>query len=204
MLPTIPGIEVTFALVTKKSAKKPIKLDNVKLSLPSPTVIPHNTLIAGVVTVNSDSTGYAKPTEGKAAVAAPAASPAVKRCDLMGRLLVPNTTLCTAALEAWSAVESVEYYSSKIYQAVRETSLKMCGKSALCEKAVGKVFKYGKKATLGVVGFLQPPPVQTRVDAVYWFVPLAEGGTLMVVVAQGLNDMVSSSMALSYVKKLGH
>ena len=179
-------------------------MDNVKL-LPSPVVVPHGTLIAAIVTVNSDSAGYAKPptATAKTTTATAEVDPLVRRCDRAGRLLIPNTTLCTSALDTWQSVETVGYYSTKIFKAVRGTTLKMCGSSALCDKVARKVFKYVKKGTLGVVVFLQPAPVKTRVDAVYWFVPLPEGGTLMVMVAQGLNDMVSQSMALAYLKKLG-
>ena len=160
-----------------------------------------------IVTVNANSTAFAAPPKKSTTTAssnADAMHPLVARCDAYGRLLLANnSTLCSSVVKAVSSIESPEYYAVKIFKAVRGSTRKMCGKDALCDQVVRKIFKFGKRAVQGVVRVVQPLPVKTRVDGVYWFIPLPDGGTLMVIVSQGLNDMLSQSMAMAYVKTLG-
>ena len=162
--------------------------------------------MTAIVTVNANSTAFAGTSKTTSAKSnkADAVHPLVAHCDAFGRLLLANnSTLCSSVVNTVSSMESPEYYAAKIYKAVRGTTREMCGKDAWCDQVVRKIFKVSKRIVQGAVRVVQPSPVKTRVDGVYWFIPLPEGGTLMVIVSQGLNDMLSQSMAMAYLKTLG-
>ena len=162
--------------------------------------------MSAIVTVNANSTAFAATPKKSTTPASSQAAvhPLVAHCDAFGRsLLANNSTLCSSVVNTVSSMESPEYYAAKIYKAVRGTTREMCGKDAWCDQVVRKIFKVNKRIVQGAVRVVQPSPVKTRVDGVYWFIPLPEGGTLMVIITQGLNDMLSQSMAMAYLKTLG-
>lgn len=192
ILPLIPGVKTTFALVSSRN-REVANLDEL--------VIPSGTRMAAIISVNS-----AAEAVGTCSAPAPAAEPkpdaVVDMCNKVGQFLLPNSSVCSAAIKVAQSVKSLPYYLGKTHGATRSSALKMCKKSETCTKVVDAVFHQLANVGAFVSAVWSPPPVQTRVDAVYWFVPQRDGGTALIMVSRGINDYVAQWMALSYRTEL--
>ena len=207
ILPLIPGVETTFALVST-SNRVAVKVEQLKVSTGASTPVAPLTLkvesgtrMAAVISVNS-----AAAAVGTCSAPAPTAKPApnavVDMCDKVGQILLANSSVCSTAVKTAGMIKSPAYYFGKTHGATQASALKLCKKSEQCAKIVNAVFH--QLANFGAIAtsLWSPPPVQTRVDAVYWFVPHGKRGTALVMVSSGINDLLAQSLALSYRRAL--
>ena len=124
------------------------------------------------------------------------------KAALPSAIVVPSGTFMTTVASVNSKSNPTKAPVNPLVTSCDQYGQLLSPNSTLCTAAVDLASTPGNLLN-SVALLLQPPSIKTKIDAVYWFVPVPTGGTLMVAVVQGLGEMLAQSMGLSYSKTLG-
>jgi hypothetical protein len=124
------------------------------------------------------------------------------KVDLPSSVVIPSGTLMTTVVSVNSHSTPPKATDHPLVADCDQYGQLVSPNSTLCSAAVEHASTPGTLLN-SVATLLQPPSIKAKMDAVYWFVPVPAGGTLMVMVVQGLNDMFAQSLGLSYSQTLG-